>query len=80
MVKNAHINGLSIPTQGGNGVSIYFYKGSDDVDNNKIKDDMKATGSEEIVCKLNMEATGTNNELYLQECYLLKNVIFVKIR
>ena len=44
------------------------------VDNNKIRDDMKATSSEEIVCKLSMEATGTNNELYLQ------NVRFVKIR
>ena len=41
---------------------------------------MKATGSEETVCKLNMEATGTNNELYLQECYWLKNVRFVKIQ
>ena len=69
-----------IPTQGSNGVPIYLYRGNVDVDNNKIKDDMKATGSEETICKLNMEATGTNNELYLQECYLLKNVIFVKIR
>ena len=41
---------------------------------------MKGIGSEEIVSKLNMEATGTINELYLQECYWLKNVIFVKIR
>ena len=35
---------------------------------------MKDTGSEETVCKLNMEAKGTNNELYLQ------NVRFFKIR
>ena len=63
-----------IPAQESNGVLVYFYKGSVDVDNNKIKDDMKATSSEETVCKLNMEATGTNNELYLQ------NVRFVKIR
>ena len=41
---------------------------------------MKATGSEETVCKLNMEAIGTNNQLYLEECYLFKNVRFVKIR
>ena len=65
MVKNSHTNGLGIPTQGSNGVSIYFYKGSDDVDNNKIKDDMKGIGSEEIICKLNMEATGTKIKLYL---------------
>ena len=69
-----------IPTQGSNGVPVYFYKGSDDVDNNKIKDDMKAIGSEETVCKLNMKTIGTNIELYLQECYLLKNVRLVKIR
>ena len=49
MVKNAHTNGLGIPTQGSNGVHVYFYKGSVDVDNNKIKDYMKPTGSEEIV-------------------------------
>ena len=41
---------------------------------------MKDIGSEETIRKLNMEATRTNNELYLQECYWLKNVIFVKIR
>ena len=63
-----------IPAQGSNGVPVYFYKGSVDVDNNKIKDEMKATSSEETVSKLNMEAAGTNNELYLQ------NVRFVKIR
>ena len=80
MVKNAHTNGLGIPTQGSNGVPVYFYKGSIDVDNNKIKDDMKATGSEETTCKLNMEATGTNRGLYMQECYWLKNVKFVKRR
>ena len=78
MVKNSHTNGLGIPTQGSNGVPMYLYKGSADIGNTKIKDDMKAAGSEETV--LNMEETGTNNELYLKECYLLKNVIFVKIR
>ena len=41
---------------------------------------MKATGSEETICKLNMEATGTHDELYQQEYYWLKNAIFVKIR
>ena len=64
------------------------------MDNNKIKHDMKATSSEETVCKinmiatwreetvckLNMEAPRTNIELYMQECYWLKNVKFVKIR
>ena len=81
MVMNSHTNGLVIPPQGSNGVPVYFYKGIVDVDNNKIKDaDMKAIGSEETVCKLNMEATWTNIELCLQECYWLKNVRFVKMR
>ena len=74
MVKNYHANGLSIPTQGRNGVPFYLYKGSVNVYNINIKDDMKAIGGEQTICKLNMEATGTNNELYLQ------NVRFFKIR
>ena len=78
MVKNAHTNGLGIPTQGSNGVHVYFYKGGVDLENIKIKDDMKATGSEEVVCKLNMEATGTNIQLHMQESYLLKNSYLLK--
>ena len=79
-MKNAYSNGFGIPTQGRNGVPFYLYKVSVDADNIKINDDMKAIGSEETICKINMQAIGTNNELYMQECYLLKNVIFVKIR
>ena len=80
MVKNAHSNGFGIPTQGRNGVPFYLYKGSVNVDNINIKDDMKAIGGEQTICKLNMEATGTNNELYMQESYFVKNVIIFKIR
>ena len=51
MVKNSHANGLSIPTQGRNGVPFYLYKVSVDADNIKINDDMKAIGSEETIWK-----------------------------
>ena len=50
MVKNVHTNGLDIPIQGSNRFPVCFYKGNGDVDIRKIKDDMKATGSEETVC------------------------------
>ena len=71
MIVKSTCTWCRILAQGSNGVHVYLYKGSLDVDNIKIKDDMKATCSEETVCKLNMEASLQEQTMN----YIYKNAI-----